>query len=221
MTLSASHNPGGLALPALGPSTVIPSTVATAAAAAVVVLAATGSGDLLLVALLLGVAARDRWVGAVGILVAVAAAGRYGGASLAAVAGAQAVTGPGGWTGTPAAVASVWLAAAALALVVCSDATIEEAAMGSSGLQTSPVSGQARPPTWPARVAAGVVCASLVAGPQAVSLGRGTPLHFGAAFAGAALAVAVGRPLRIVVGRRAAIIAFTCALIAAALGWWG
>jgi hypothetical protein len=46
----------------------------------------------------------------------VAACVRWGSTSLGAIAGAQAVLGPAGWTGSNLAVASAWLAAVALVL---------------------------------------------------------------------------------------------------------
>jgi hypothetical protein len=85
-----------------------------ALAIAALVLAITSRGDLVVLAVLLA-AAGANGTHVVAIAMACAAAlVRWGSSSLGAIAGAQAVLGPAGWTGDAAGVASAWLAAAAL-----------------------------------------------------------------------------------------------------------
>lgn len=83
-------------------------------AAAATVLALAATGDVLLLALLLGVAAATRWslIAAVGAGLSVLS--RWGTTSLAALAGAQHVLGPGLTVGPPRAAAASGLAAVAL-----------------------------------------------------------------------------------------------------------
>jgi hypothetical protein len=78
------------------------------------VLAVSSRGDVVVLALLLGLGSASRASG-FGTATALAAAMvRWGSPSMRAIAGAQAVLGPGGWTGSGAAVASAWLAGLAL-----------------------------------------------------------------------------------------------------------
>lgn len=88
--------------------------------AAALALAATSRGDVVVLTLLLGFGARRRASalaagGALG-----AALLRWGSGGLGAIAGAQAVLGPAGWTGSAAAVASSWFGAMALVLAAVS-----------------------------------------------------------------------------------------------------
>ena len=76
----------------------------------------TSSGDTVLLAVLLGVAAADVAVGAVAVIATLALAVRWGSTSLDAIAGAQSVLGPGGVVGPAAAVGSAWCAAVALVI---------------------------------------------------------------------------------------------------------
>lgn len=90
----------------------------TAAAVAALVLAVLSRGDVVVLAALLACAAwHPPALGAV-VPALLASAWRWGSTSLDALAGAQAVLGPAGWTGTAAAAASSWLAAVALVLAV-------------------------------------------------------------------------------------------------------
>lgn len=83
--------------------------------AAVLVLSSTG--EVVLLAVLLGAAAGELLAGAVAMLATVAVALRWGTTSLDAIAGAQTVLGPAALVGPVAAAASTWFAAAALILV--------------------------------------------------------------------------------------------------------
>ena len=85
-----------------------------AAAGAAIALAISSRGDALLLVIVLGLLAADsaRAVGVAGALVGSML--RWGTTSLGAIAGAQAVLGPAGWTGSGIAVASAWVGAAAL-----------------------------------------------------------------------------------------------------------
>ena len=87
-----------------------------AAAAAAAALALTSSGEVVLLSVLLGVAAADVAAGAAAALALGAVAVRWGSTSLGAMAGAQAVLGPGATTGSLADVTVVWSSAAALVL---------------------------------------------------------------------------------------------------------
>jgi hypothetical protein len=91
----------------------MPRTVLLAAALA---LAITSRGDVVVLALLLGFGAGRRWSALASALALAAAFVRWGSPALGAIAGAQAVLGPAGWTGSSAAVASAWLGAGALVL---------------------------------------------------------------------------------------------------------
>ena len=84
--------------------------------AAAFVLAVTSRGDVVVLAAMLGLGI-GRPASALASAGALAATlVRWGSPSLNAIAGAQAVLGPAGWTGSIAAVASAWLAAGALVL---------------------------------------------------------------------------------------------------------
>lgn len=107
----------GLA-PVSPPSILAPTStaVATAAALAVVALAATSTGSMVLAALLVGVATRDRRSAAAALLAVVATAVRFRTATFDDLAGIQSVLGPAGTVGPATAAASAWLSAAALIL---------------------------------------------------------------------------------------------------------
>ena len=85
-------------------------------------LAASSRGDavVLVVALALAAGSVLATVALIGALAGVVL--RWGSSSLGAVAGAQAVLGPAGWTGGAAAVASAWAAAVAIVLASPADA---------------------------------------------------------------------------------------------------
>lgn len=93
-------------------------TARLAALAAAAVAAVASRGDVLLLGVVLGVGAGSVVAGAAGVLAGVAVLVRWGSPSLGALAGAQAVLGPAGTTGSAAAAASAWCAASALVLVV-------------------------------------------------------------------------------------------------------
>ena len=149
-------------------------------------MALTSTGNVVLLAVLLGVASGDLVAAA-----AVAAAGlsialRWGSTSLDAVAGAQAVLGPGGAVGPGAAAASAWCAAAALVL--------------------------ATPRGWRAP-AFGLAAGLCVAGPAAAD-GGDLALRVAAGVAAGALAVAAGRWLPSAAARPAALVlAVTAAVL--------
>jgi hypothetical protein len=87
-----------------------------AAGAAAIALTLSSRGDALLLVVVLGALAAQplRVAGVTGALVGSML--RWGTTSLGAIAGAQAVLGPAGWTGSSIAVASAWTGAAALVL---------------------------------------------------------------------------------------------------------
>jgi hypothetical protein len=84
--------------------------------AAALALALLSRGDVVVLALLLGFGASRRASGLAAAGALAAALVRWGSPALGAIAGAQAVLGPAGWTGSAAAVASAWLGAIALVL---------------------------------------------------------------------------------------------------------
>ena len=88
--------------------------------AAALALAVTSRGDVVVLAVLLGFGAGRRTTGLASAAALLAALVRWRSPSLGAIAGAQAVLGPAGWTGSPLAVASAWLGAVALVLAAVS-----------------------------------------------------------------------------------------------------
>lgn len=150
-------------------------------------MALSSTGDLVLLAVLVGLAGYDLASGGVAVVAVASGVIRWGTTSLASLAGAQAVVGAAGWTGSAAEVASSWLAAGAL-VVACPGPGPHRPG---DGPETSFVGGIA-----PA-VACGAVAAQLVAGaalssspsPGAVAVRVVAPV------AGAALALACGRLL--------------------------
>lgn len=110
--------PGPLVPAGAGLTTAAVGPLRTAASVAAAVLAVLSRGDVIVLAALLALAAWRLPAVAAAVPALLATAWRWGSTSLEALAGAQAVIGPAGWTGpTPAAVSS-WLAAAALVLAV-------------------------------------------------------------------------------------------------------
>ena len=97
-----------------GPKDIANPTVGAAVLVAAFTLAVTSRGDVVVLAVLLGLGVRRRSSGLAAAASLAAAMVRWGSPSLRAIAGAQAVLGPAGWTGSTAAVASAWLAAIAL-----------------------------------------------------------------------------------------------------------
>lgn len=141
-------------------------------------MAALSTGDVVLLGVLLGVATGDI-VAAVAVAVAAfSMAARWGSTSLGAIAGAQAVLGPGGILGSVVASASAWFAAAALVL--------------------------ASPRGWRAP-AFGLAAALVVFGPAATDAAS-LAVRVGAAAVGVGLAVVVGRWLPPVAARPAALV---------------
>jgi hypothetical protein len=90
--------------------------VRIAVLAAAFVLAVASRGDVVVLAVLLGLGAGRRSSGLAAAGALGAAMVRWGSPSLDAIAGAQSVLGPAGWTGSSAAIASAWLGAVALVL---------------------------------------------------------------------------------------------------------
>ena len=149
------------------------STVATlrlAAAGAAVTLGIASSGDALLLAALLGVAAADGVVFGVGALAALATLLRWGSSSLPALAGAQSVLGPALVTGPETAVVSS--VAAGVALVMAG--------------------ALAARPRLAAALPAGIWAALVVAGPAATT-SADFGIRAGAAVAGVAVSLVVMR----------------------------
>jgi len=157
------------------------------------VLAVASRGDVVVLAALLGlgVGRPASALAAAGALVA--ALVRWGSPSLEAIAGAQAVLGPAGWTGSTAAVASTWLAAAALVLAA---RPRHRATRWSTVLATAPFA---------------VAAAALVVGPSA---GGAILLRVAASVVAVILAVATSRWRR---GPDVACVLSVVALVAAGL----
>ena len=144
-----------------------------AAAAATVALSSTG--DVVLLAVLLGVATGELVAAAAAALACLSFALRWGVTSLEGIAGAQAVLGPGGIVGPELGAISSWCAAAALVLV--------------------------SPRDWRA-AAFGLAAAISVTGPAAATAAD-VAVRAGASLVAVAVAVAVGRFLPPAVGRPA------------------
>ena len=145
-------------------------------------LVATSTGDVLLVGVLAGVATLDLLTGGVAIAAGLATLFRWGSPSLTAVAGSQAVLGPGGLVGPAAGAASAWLAAAAVVLVAPRS---PGPAIALGLLAADLVAGPAPPHFVAARVAASVVAVG-----AAVIAPRRLPLGPARAAAGAAVVAA-------------------------------
>jgi hypothetical protein len=103
--------------------------------AAALALAVTSRGDVVVLALLLGFGAGRRVSGLASAAALAAALVRWGSPALGAIAGAQAVLGPAGWTGSSAAVASAWLGALALVLAAVS---LDRASTAVTALSVAP-----------------------------------------------------------------------------------
>jgi hypothetical protein len=95
---------------------------------AALVLGATSRGDIVVLAVLLAVASASHQRALAVGMACTAALVRWGSSSLGAIAGAQAVLGPAGWTGDAAAVTASWLTA--VALVCCVPVWPAEATRG-------------------------------------------------------------------------------------------
>jgi len=103
--------------------------------AAALALAVTSRGDVVMLALLLGFGAGRRASGLAAAAALAAALVRWGSPSLGAIAGAQAVLGPAGWTGSSLAVASAWLGAGAL---VCAAVSLDRTSTVVTALSVAP-----------------------------------------------------------------------------------
>lgn len=161
-----------------------------AGTAAVLALVLTSSGDLLLVAVLLGLATVDLAVAGVAAIVGLAVLARWGTTSLTALAGLQAVLGPAGLRGSALAAASSWFAAAALLFAA------------------------ALMPRRIAAVATGLLAALMVVGPAASDPGLAAVRATGAVV-GAAVGLLVARRAS---GRLGVPAAFGLAAVALLLG---
>lgn len=137
-----------------------------AATTAALALTLSSSGDVFLVALLVGLAAADAAVAGVATLVALSVLARWGTTSMSALAGLQAVLGPAGTTGDALGVASSWSCAAALLLAA------------------------AGVPRRAAAAPLGLLAALVVAGPAVSELAHGG-VRLGAAAVGVTVAVVV------------------------------
>ena len=156
------------------------------AAAAAAAVSVTSTGDVVLLAVLLGLASGDLVAAVAVVSAGLSFAIRWGSTSLDAIAGAQAVLGPGGTVGPGLAAASAWCAAAALVL--------------------------AAPRGWRAP-AFGLAAGLSVAGPAAADGGQ-LALRVAAGVLAGALAVAAGRWLPPVAARPAALVlALTAAVL--------
>jgi hypothetical protein len=103
--------------------------------AAALALAVTSRGDVVVLALLLAFGAGNRVCALASSAGLAAALVRWGSPGLGAIAGAQAVLGPAGWTGSSFAVASAWLGA--LALVLAAE-SLDKTSTAVTALSVSP-----------------------------------------------------------------------------------
>jgi hypothetical protein len=142
-----------------------PDELSAGAGVGAAALAVSSSGEVVLLAVLLGAATGDVLAGAVAMLSTGAVALRWGTTSLEAIAGAQSVLGPGAAVGPLAAAGSIWCAAGALVL--------------------------AKARGWGAALF-GLTAGLVVAGPQAAALDQ-VAMRGAVALLGVALAVCVQR----------------------------
>ena len=194
----------GLA-PASPPPTLQPTStaVATAAALAAAALAVTSTGAMVLAALLVGVAARDRRAAGAALLAVTATSIRFRTATFDDLAGIQSVLGPAGTVGPATAAASAWLAAAAVVLAARS---LAEPSIRAGGLLD-------RLRDAVPALACGLFAAALVAGPGPSDLGLrvlasvvAVVLAFGVTVVDARPAVARIRPWVALVAGLAAVV---------------
>ena len=160
------------------------------AAAAAVVLPLTSSGEVVLLACLLGFVAADVLAAVATAAALLALAVRWGSTSLDAISGAQSVLGPGGTVGSLPEVAASWSAATALVL--------------------------AAPRGWWPAAAFGTTAALAVAGTSGDP--ADVALRLVACAAGVAVTMAAGRRAATGTARRAAVAAGAAALVLAVLG---
>lgn len=188
--------PGAARTPVLGAVLVVP-TAAVAAAG----LTVSATGSMLVAAVLVGVAARDRWSGLAAVLATTAVAVRFGTTDLGDLAGIQSVLGAAGLVGPPTAAASAWAAAGAVLLAVAPRPA------GDGPGRDRPDQGEEDDPGAPSAprltafalaVAGGSFAAALVAGPGPGGGPDGWP-GGGIGLRVAASVVAIG--LSLVVGR--------------------
>lgn len=195
--------------------------VAATAAAAGAGLAVSATGSMLVAAVLLGIATRDRWSGFAAVAAVVAVAVRFGTTDFGDVAGIQSVLGPAGIVGPTTAAASAWVGAAAV--VFASAPTLPPAR------PRSPVAADAEhdllEPAVPTTVmrllvalAGGSLAAAVVAGPGP---GGGLAVRIGATVAATVLCGVVGRIARASrLGTIRTVLAVVAGLAAVALAGW-
>lgn len=200
----------GLAAP--GPPTSLQPTgvaVATAATLAAAALAVTSTGSMVLAALLVGVATRERRAAGAALLAVLATAIRFRTGTFDDLAGIQSVLGPAGTVGPATGAASAWLAAAALVLAAqpLPGASLRAAAGRverlraatpalACGLFAAALAAGPGPSDLGVRVLASVVALLLAVGvtlaPAGTTLGRARP--WAALVAGVAAVVLAGWP---------------------------
>lgn len=177
-------------VPARRPQAASLSFLRSPAAAGAAAMALTSTGDALLLAVLLGVAAAEVEIGVAGVLAALSVIGRWGTSSLAAMAGGQAVVGPAGSTGPFPLLASAWLAGAALVVAAPRGALFALAfGLSAAGIVAGPAFGGA------VLVRAGAsVLAVLAAGAAGGWLPRRVARPLAPTLAGIAALLALVRP---------------------------
>lgn len=186
--------------------------IAVAAALAAAVLAGTSTGSMVLAALLLGLAARDRRAAGAALLAVVATAIRFRTASFDDLAGIQGVLGPAGTVGPATAAASAWAAAGAVLLAV--GAPPRTAPRPAGGRIAGVV---ARLPLLAPALASGLLAAAIVAGPGPSDLA----LRVGASVVAVVLAgVVAAARTRPAVERTVPWLAVAVGVAAVALAGW-
>lgn len=191
-----------------------PALVSASAAFAVAGLAVSSSGSMVVAAVLVGVATRDRWAALAAVLAVASVTVRFGTTDFGDIAGIQSVLGPAGVVGPPAAAGSAWAAAAALVLAAAS------ARRPDAGDAATPP----RPTVPPRLVSAltalggGAFAAAIVAGPGP---GGDLAIRVAATAAASVLCAAVGLGSRFPrMSSARAVIAVAAGLAALVLAGW-
>lgn len=114
---AVGRRPGRRSRPGLAWNGLSPEELRTGAGVGAAALALSSTGEVVLLAVLLGAAAGEVLVGAVALMATAAVALRWGTTSLDSIGGAQTVLGPAAVVGPGLAAASMWCAGASLILV--------------------------------------------------------------------------------------------------------
>lgn len=208
----STAGPGVVPTSPAAPSRPTDTTVSVAAGLAAAVLAGTSTGSMVVAALLVGLAARDRRSAGAALLAVAATAIRFRTATFDDLAGIQSVLGAAGTVGPRTAAASAWAAAVAVVL-----ATRSPAPPGGRHRPGRAVAVRSALPLLAPAFACGLLAAAVVAGPGPSDL----DVRVGASLAGVAVAAMVGLvATRPAVGRALPWVALAAGAAAVVLAGW-